>query len=269
MDENTYIKFLLTQLEGIEASAQTVFEEGTEVLTILETAIDSLKAELNGTHFPVGMTAESFRDFLEVQLLPDVKAGNLAPNRDAIGYMDADGFHEYDENDLAYDDGNDDNEDDVPLDDEDILDELVAGVRDVVGLVPDAEGNLTAVGSIDESAAFADELVAQHEEEVGPIEVSDSIMITYTRLDENELTEAEVMSIITHPISVTLAHFGAVQLVEIQSGTADNVKVAVFGVVESGKVNLKTIALGAVAYRGVHPFPGIGSIQAVGSVNFV
>jgi len=147
-------------------------------------------------------------------------------------------------------------------------DDVIDNITDVVGTVVGADGTLTEVGDVVASGAAADDMVAAYEEEMGEVEVGNSINITYTRIDGNELTVNDVQTIIDHPASDALKHLGTIQLLTINETDDVSKKEAVFGVLETGAISLKALALGAAAYRGVSVFPGLGRVQAIGATNF-
>jgi len=147
-------------------------------------------------------------------------------------------------------------------------------VVDVVGTLVDENGTITEIGDAEASFAQARDIVAAHEEDAAEygeddIEVENSINVTYTRLDGQALTLENVQTIINHPVSAALKHFGAIQLVDVKATDNASEKQAVFAVLEEGAMPLKALALQVAAYRGITPIAGLGRIQAVGTVNFV
>lgn len=150
------------------------------------------------------------------------------------------------------------------------VDTLASTVTDVVGVVADESGNYVEVGNAEESIRKTIDMINEYElEEEEELEAENTISIVYSRLDDNELTIDNVHTIINHPISEPLKQLGAIQLMEINHLTEDSHKEAVFAVLEEGPLPLKALALGITSYRGVSIFPGLGQVQAIGSVNFI
>jgi hypothetical protein len=151
------------------------------------------------------------------------------------------------------------------------VEELKANITDVVGAVQNAEGQYVEVGSVQDAAAQAKELVEAYEEENGEELYTDHrIVINYKRLNGEALTETNVREILNHPMSAALDHLGNIQLLDIVDADTPNWKKAVFVVLEEGTISLKSLALNVAMYRGKHVFPGIGAVEASADpVNFV
>jgi hypothetical protein len=140
----------------------------------------------------------------------------------------------------------------------------------VAGLVPNENGELVEVGNFDESADEAEALVADFEEENGEERIPENLVtVRYSRLDGQELTEEDTKAIIEHPISENLKRIGDIYLRRIQDTEQASTKDAVFIVAEENKNMLKTLAYNVAVYKGIHVFPGLGRVQAVGNVNFL
>jgi hypothetical protein len=236
MNEKNYIDLIAQQIKSLYTSASGVLPENHIVLSALQECLNKLKEDTR--EIPDGFTEDTFNDFLTEQV-PVV-----FPEKG--------------------------------------LDNVTATVGDVVGVIPDGKGNYVEVGNADESIQKVRDIIAKNEfyedeyddeyedeYEDENQEVENTISIVYSRLDDNELTIDNVHTIINHPISDALKRLGSIQLMEINHLDEDYEKEAVFAVLEEGPLPLKALALGITSYRGVSIFPGLGQVQAIGSVNFV
>lgn len=155
--------------------------------------------------------------------------------------------------------------------------EIATNIMDVVGAVPDGNGNMVEVGNVDEATRQMDEMIEQQLTEAREMGLAvpeigtpeRQIQITYTRLDGEVLTDVDVQRIIDHPISDSLRYLGDIQFFGTEEGETPNSRVAIFAVLEDGRVRLQHLALGAVAYQGQHVIAGLGAVQARGHVNFL
>jgi hypothetical protein len=256
MDEKAYINFIINQMSALKDSAVTVLPAGHEALVALETCVETLKGEK-----PVAPV---------VQLFKEAEEATRLQVRDYADYDDLD--DDYDDDDFVepervIPEGFTETEYDEFLAQQQ---ETGVGVGDVVGtVVDDATGEVKEIGNPLESAMAAREVVAQIEEDQGEVEVENTIIIKYTNLSGDALTEANVHTIIDHPVSQNLKHLGAIQLITIRGTDDESSKEAVFGILEEGLVSPKALALNVAAYRGISVFPGIGAVRAVGTVNFL
>lgn len=244
MDEKTYIKFIVAQIEALRTSARDVLDEDHDVVIALDELLDTISSR---RVTPAGFTDESFDATLEEQvdqelvnaldnggenvvgIVQNVETGEYVEVGNAEAINLANQAVEDLENRADFDDYNDDNADYNDVDD------------------------------------YYDEELVPH----GVRETDNYITVTYTRLDENELTDDQVKNIIEHPISNALNKLGAIQLVTVKNTENVAKKEALFAIMEQGELSLKTLAYGIASYRGITIFPGIGQVQAVGSVNFV
>lgn len=249
MDEKVYTDLIMNQLTGLKFSAERHLPATHPVNVALEKAISDILTN-NTAAAPVAPVLAKPAD--EDEEAPE----RVIP----AGFADEEEYDEFLDEQIA--------EAFADVDEEN-LGGIRDAITDVVGVLPNANGDMVEIGNVQQSAAAADELVAQFEEENGEVEVENSIYITYKRLDDRELTDDHVRTIINHPISASLQHLGNLQFMEIRGGETPSEKLAVFGIVEEGTISLKTLALGATAYRGVHVFPGIGRVSAAGAVNFI
>lgn len=254
MDENTLLKFIVDQVKSLRAAAADALPANHSALTTLSNTITELEGGASAAP-RIGFQAEPARR----------------------EYFAA-GFHE------------DEDEDEWELDedvrripegmtegqyDEFVLDQAEGGIEadaTVVGNIPDGQGGYIEAGNAAEAFAQANAAAdAQIEEaafEGEDLFVGNSITVEYTRLNEEELTERDVHVIVEDPISDALRHLGAIQLVQVRNTEQAHVKKAVFEVLEEGDLRLNTLATGVAAYRGVVPFPRLGRIKAVATVDF-
>lgn len=232
MDEKTFLEVAKLQIANLRATLQTQFPDNTNAADILQNC-------------ELGLTA----------LVDGMAEGQVIP----AGFTE-ETFRAFLESNAT-----------VLTDDETTLDDVAPNITDVAGLVDvNGDGNLVEVGNFDASADAIAEQLDELElagEEIP--EASNLLTVTYTRVNEGELTEANVRSILDHPISQTLNKLGNIQLLSIEPTDVPSKKEAVFVVLEEGRLPLKALALQAVAYRGVHVFPGMGAVQAIANVNFI
>lgn len=236
MDEKTFLELAVRQIASLRETAQQEFPASTGLNYTLLTCENNLNGIL------LGAANETNDDEVE----PVIPEG-----------FNEDNFRDFlNTNSAAFDTTGE---------------ELASSVTDVAGLVDvNNDGNLVEVGNFDESADAIAEQIDLLEAENGELpEVSNLVTVSYTALNEEELTEENVREILDHPISQTLNKLGNIQLLSIEPGEQASTKNAVFVVLEEGRLPLKALALNAVAYRGIHVFPGIGAVQAVGSTNFI
>lgn len=144
----------------------------------------------------------------------------------------------------------------------------------VVGTI-EVDGETVEVGNWDENMekidAGLEELEnALAEEGEEPLAEPEKLMlIKYTRLNGETLTEDNVKAIFAHPHSVGLQRLGAeLKLANVASTDETNVKIAQIDISDSDRNAMTALALGAMAYAGVKVFPGLGRVEARGSVNF-
>lgn len=240
MDEKTYIKFIVAQIEALRTSARDVLDEDHDVVIALDELLDTISSR---RVTPAGFTDESFDATLEEQV-----------DQELVNALDNGG-----ENVLG------------------VIQNVETGEYVEVGNAEAINLANQAVENIENRADFDDynddnDVDDYYDEELVPHgirETDNYITVTYTRLDEKELTDAQVNTIINHPISSALNKLGAIQLVTVKNTENVAKKEALFAIMEQGELSLKTLAYGIAAYRGITIFPGIGQVQAVGSVNFV
>ena len=232
MDENNYTKLITDQLTSLYISASAVLPADHRTVQVLSDAVRRLNSE------------DAFTPAAE-----PVRA-NFLPA----------GFTEEDFNEFLTE-----NEITPP-----VVDEYTVNTPDVVGMVVDNEGNYTETGNVVESAAAAAAAVAEIEEEEGEEIITDNLItISYKRLDSEDLTVQNVHTILNHPISEPLKNLGTIQLISVDAGEDASEKKAVFAILEEGTLSLKTLAVGVTSYRGISVFPGLGRVQAVGTVNYL
>jgi hypothetical protein len=90
--------------------------------------------------------------------------------------------------------------------------------------------------------------------------------VRYSKDNGAPLSVDEVRQILAHPVSAGpggLARFGQSVLLDIVDGPHDSVKIARFGLVQAGEIDLATVAITATQYRGTFNFGGtIGLVSA-------
>lgn len=166
--------------------------------------------------------------------------------------------------------------------DEDGLDDAEVEIPSVTYDV-DAEGNVVESEGADELFAQTAEALAEiHDIEAeedtegyfGEYNGEDRIELTFSKVDvdgepNGSLTVDEVRSILTDPFTQTsLANFGNLTLANVRAGDSEASKVAVLRIVTEGRAPIEALARQMMAYRGTHPFPGIGIISVVGRAVF-
>jgi hypothetical protein len=230
MDENTYIKFITDQVKALQASASTALPAGHPAVATLA----ACAAQLENPNF--------VPDFQERE--PVLPNGFTQEAYDAFLQEQAVVFPEQG------------------------ADGLKANILDVVGVVYDGD-TAVEVGDIEARAAEARAQVADLREDGEDIEVENAFTVTYTRHDGKELTVEDAYKIVNDRQSATLRHLGKIQLIDVKPGDADNKKNVVFAVLETGDIPLEALALNITAYRGTVIIPGLGRVEAAGTVNFL
>ena len=147
--------------------------------------------------------------------------------------------------------------------------------------VNEETGEVAVTGDVDEMAEVATSILEEKnfdavENGDTRLEASPLFSVVYTLVDEEgELTDADVHTILKHPISAPLNHLGRIRLINIvpESDDEDNVwlssKRANFELVEEGTLPLEALAARVLSYAGSHPFPRIGVVQARGEFHLV
>lgn len=234
MDENTLTTFFTDQVQALYASAVKSFPAGHPTVAILRRAADQLSGNVNNA-FPF----ERLFGDEEADYQPIIPAGFTEESYAA--------FRESQET-------------------------VLLGVipDDVVGTIIKDNGEVIEVGDAETSFERANQAVLDYEDETEEtLETDNLITVKYSRLNEENLSVEAVQGIIDAPQSESLRSFGTLQLVQIRETEKAHEKEAVFAVLEDGAIDLRTLALGVAAYKGVLPFPGLGPVKAVGSVNFL
>jgi hypothetical protein len=257
MDENTLLKFIVDQVKSLRAAAADALPANHSALTTLSNAITELEG---GTPAAprIGFQAEPANHRVYVA------------NHD--GYNDEDEEAEWEDEEYVRQipEGMTEEQYDAFLAEQD--EGGVAANATVVGNVPDGQGGYIVAGNATEAFAqanaAADAEIEEAADEGEDLIVGNSITVEYTRLNEEELTERDVHFIVNDPISDALRHLGSIQLVQVRNTEQAHVKKAVFEVLEEGELRLNTLATGVAAYRGVVPFPRLGRIKAVATVDF-
>jgi hypothetical protein len=258
MDENTLLKFIVDQVKSLRTAAADALPVTHPALITLSNAITELEG---GTPAAprIGFQAE--------------------PANHRAYVANYDGHDEDEDEDEAWEveeyvrqipEGMTEEQYDAFLAEQ--AEGGVSANATVVGNVPDGNGGYIAAGNAAESFAQANAAADAEIEEAAyegeDLVVGNSITVEYTRLNEEELTERDVHFIVNDPISDALRHLGSIQLVQVRNTEQAHVKKAVFEVLEEGELRLNTLATGVAAYRGVVPFPRLGRIKAVATVDF-
>lgn len=235
MDETTYIKDMITaQVTALLATAKNALPANHTVVTALDTCLQSLTSPQ-----PAVTPAAPLNRHVE---------------RDVDDYYDDD-YYDDDYDDRGYV--------------EEIITPDNVGEREdnVIGVVPTGEGTYVAVGDVDDAARELEAMIVDHIAETGEeIETDNTFTVTYTRLNGEELSTADVHRIIEHPVSAPLKNLGKVELYRVHDGEGANEKVAVFLVTEKGNFSLEGFAVNIMGYKGIQVFPGLGQVKAVGNV---
>lgn len=163
--------------------------------------------------------------------------------------------------------------DEVP---EDLAEVILANEDGDIGItgVIEKDGVTVEVGDWEGNVARMEELLAEEdqnraEEGEAPLpEPEHAILVTYTRLDGNTLSDDDVQAILDSNASAPLFKIGNLHLNRILDGQNIDTRVAEFEIENPTRSVLQGLALGAIAYRGIKVFPGIGRVEARGSVNF-
>jgi hypothetical protein len=269
MNINDFTKLTIAQLRALQEASKE-YGEDTEIFLVLSATIDTLtdrlENELNQpvVNIPAGFNnQEEYTDFLREQLRV---LGNNQNNANP-----------YDEFEAEFGGQFDGNENDDAL----IEDLQTNQLIDVVGIVDDGQGGYKEIGSVEESTAKLDEMLAgvtrtvydedgnAHEEPVQLPATDHLFHVKYRRIDGQELTLADVDFILAHKYSEALKNFENIQMFAVEDGATPSEKTVVFLVLAEGKIKLQHLALGLVQYRGQRVFPGIGQVEAVGQVNFL
>lgn len=254
MDENTLLKFIVDQVKSLRTAAADVLPVTHPALTTLSNAIVELEGGAPAAP-RIGFQAEP--------------AAHHAYAANYNGYEDDDEFDE-EEYVRQIPEGMTEEQYDAFLAEQN--EGGVAADATVVGNIPDGNGGYIQAGNAAESFArannVADAEIEYAAEDGEELVVGNSITVEYTRLNEEELTESDVHIIVNDPISDALRHLGSIQLVQVRNTEQAHVKKAVFEVLEEGELRLATLATGVAAYRGVVPFPRLGRVKAVATVDF-
>lgn len=235
MDETTYIENMITgQVTALLATAKGSLPANHAVVTALNTCLQSISTAQPAAPVAAVVAAERFI------------------NRDVEDYYDDDDY---------YNDGGGYVE---PV----ITAENVQDREDnVIGVIPTGDGGYAPVGDAADAARELEAMIVDHIAETGEeIETDGTFTVTYTRMNGEELSEADVHRIIEHPVSAPLKNLGDIQLHRVREGEGINEKVAVFLVNEQGAFSLEGFAVNIMGYKGIQVFPGLGQVKAVGNV---
>lgn len=243
MTQNVLHQHVVTTLRSLRALA--VESGDLSVRFVLDTALASLDAApaaeapvaAPATPAPVRLdtsTTENIRDFARAQGLTEAQVASLTSP--AGGYED-----EYDE--------------DYPYDEEDVQGPVIAGN------VIDDEGRATGetLGDADEFIETANAAI----EEDDPYADARSVTLLYKRLDEQELSEDDVQTILNADASAALKELmGNYRVIRTlaQENPAEREVMLQF---DASDDKLKPGALlhGIAVYQGVTLIPGLGAVS--------
>lgn len=275
MKNNFYIKHVISQLENLLALGEQV-ENAEFTQGVLYNALTRLKER----------DAETSRDgSVDPWMSADVNLDVATPDSNEMGDIQNEGegvdfVQEVIESlgvdsVVSYDEAL--NADGIPVVRNDEVVALTAidestgeqvNVAIVGGYGVSAEtGDLVELPGTDESIRETNRLL---EESGLEINTDGLLRIVYVREDGEELTNADVTTIINAPISAGLRKFSEnLQVLDIVDGESANIKIAVFVPLDRDDNNLDitAIALGMVNYGGSVAFPNLGLITARAEVN--
>lgn len=143
----------------------------------------------------------------------------------------------------------------------------ITGVIEKDGAYVEIGDFAAATDKLEETITAIEDELEQAGEEGFP-EPEHAMSVQYTRLDGNPLSDEDVETILNHPVSAPLHRLGQLKLDTILPGETVASRVARFEIENPRRSTLVGLALGAVAYRGIKVFPGLGRVEAQGSVNF-
>lgn len=234
MDETTYIENMITgQVTALLATAKGALPANHAVVKALDTCLQSISAAQPAAPIAAVVAAERFI------------------NQDVDDYYDDD----------YYNDGG--NYVDPVITAENVQDRE----DNVIGVIPTGDGGYATVGDAADAARELEAMIVDHIAETGEeIETDETFTVTYTRMNGEELSKADVHRIVEHPVSAPLKHLGDIQLQLVREGEGINEKVAVFYVAEQGDFSLEGFAVNIMGYKGIQVFPGLGQVKAVGNV---
>ena len=254
MDKKLFIDLVISQVNTVRINAELTDPTSTDVFTALDSVMKTLETLKSGptTAFFVD---RGDRNNVNLDYAPyDYEDDDEPRERKIPEGMTEESFETFIKD---------------YFDEYEAEDIIAEGTVEVSGYLPNEKGEYVEVGNFADSAEKAEEILAQIEEDRGePVTTDNLITVKYSRLDGSELTEEETQTIIDHPISDSLKKLGTVYLLAVNPTDDPASKEAVFVVDDEQQSILKMLALNIVSYRGVHVFPGLGRIQAVGSVNF-
>lgn len=259
MDEKVVRQHVVSTLESLKAVAQTN-KATVDVVLVLDTALASLALPANPVAQAAAANVEA-RLEAENETVTVVPAG-FDSAEEAIQFCRDQGMSEESADAFLR----------VAVDPE--TGEVPEGtnIPDIVGNITDEDGNIVktignAATSIQAANAMLDDLEDAHEAMHGErTEDADARTVTlhYKRLDEQEMTEADIETILADSASDALRQvMGDFTVALNVPGEHQNEREVVLSFASDSEENLKPTALlyGLVGYRGITSIPGIGGVS--------
>lgn len=259
MDEKVVRQHVVSTLESLKAVAQTN-KATVDVVLVLDTALASLALPANPVAPAAAANVEA-RLEAENETVTVVPAG-FDSAEEALQFCRDQGMSEESADAFLQ----------VAVDPE--TGEVPEGtnIPDIVGNITDEDGNIVktigdAATSIQAANAMLDDLEDAHEAMHGErTEDADARTVTlhYKRLDEQEMTEADIETILADSASDALRQvMGDFTVALNVPSEHQNEREVVLSFASDSEENLKPTALlyGLVGYRGITSIPGIGGVS--------